>query len=61
MRQKNDANLKLIPRDKVKRKLNKTKNTNGSADIVRDKTMDDKLVYIHNDDKQNYNFFGFSN
>ena len=28
MRQKNDANLKLIPRDKVIRKLNKTKYTN---------------------------------
>ena len=25
--------------------------------ISRDKTMDDKLIYIPNDDKQNYSFF----
>ena len=31
-------------------------NTNISG-ILRDKTMDDKLIFIPNDDKQNYPYF----
>ena len=25
--------------------------------FIRDKTMDDKFIYIHNDDTQNYSFY----